>query len=561
MGGTITAFPNGFISTKTFGWSVVGGGTLNSAVADASDATYILDNTPGSANTRITWTIAPASLPAGAAVKYTYPVVRNSQAAGNGQLQMSVGTYNPPDNISYQSSGKVWTPVPTINDTVGLPAGSVPQSRSQGVANILILTVYSYPSNANIEDHRLYQVKAQVQYVDSPTVSAVGLYPPSANTLTTRPGVQWGFNSVDNFSQYEYRVALWKQTDVALFSGGRSAFEANANNPWLTSFVGTDSLTHTPIWVSNKTTGSSGWVQSSDTNVGPDVDLVNSTAYTYYVQVSALHSGERLYHPTSMGILDFTQSLTTPTVPTSVTPTWVGSPNYRGSISVVYPSQALGSWTGRQLIVQGRDSGSTSEADWKTLPTGTLEIGSTSGTAVLYDPLIAQGQSKTYRAKTLWYQTSTGYSAGSAWVTSSAITGVYNTFVLRDPYTAGSEVVAKLLGDLTSTQEEAQGAFRPLGLSYPVVISDALVGQRWNAEVMLKDKATEVALLALRKLQTPLVFHTDMADIWYWVRIGPNVTRRIDRQSNRLTESTRTSNWQLELIQVGAPYGQPAGTF
>jgi len=558
MGGTITAFPNGFISTKTFGWSVVGGGTLNSAVADANDATYIVDNTPGSANTRITWTIAPATLPAGAAVKYTYPVVRNSQAAGNGQLQMSIGTYNPPDNISYQSPGKVWTPTPTVTDTTGTPAGSVPQSRSQGVANILILTVYSYPSNANIEDHRLYQVKAQVQYVDSPTVSSTALYPPSANTLTSRPGVQWGFNSVDGFTQYEYRVALWKQSDVALFSGGRTAFEAAANNAWLTSFVGTDSLTHTPVWVSKT---SNGWVQAPDTNITPTVDLVNSTAYTYYVQVSALHSGERLYHPTSMGILDFTQSVTTPTVPTSVTPTWQGTPNYRGQIVVAYPAQTLGAWTGRQLVIQARDATSTNEADWMTIPNGTIEIGASSGSQTRYDNLAYHNQTRHYRAKTLLYQTSTGYSSGSAWVTSSSITATIDAFVLRDPYDDTSAVVVRLNGDLSASQDEIQGEFRPLGSQYPVIVSDTVVAKKFSVEILVTSRAMEVALDKIRAAENPLVFQTDMQSLMYWVRMGSSVQKNLYRQSSRRTESLRTQSWQTTLVVIAPPAGQPYGAF
>lgn len=563
MGGTITVVPDGFIASLTRGWVVVGGGTLNSAVADASDATYITDTTPGAGSTRITWTLATSALPAGAAIKYTYCNVRNSQAAGNGNLTMSIGTYNPPDGISYQSPAKIWRPVAITADTAGVAAGTVPQSRSQGVLDLLIVSVLQYPGGAVVEDHRIYRVEGKVVYVDSPTVNspAPTLYPASANTLTTRPGVQWNYNSADALPQYEYRVSIWKQADVALFSGGRSAFEADANNPWRSSFVGTDANTKTPVWTSNSVAGSNGWVTSADNNVSPNVDLVNGTAYTYYVAVSALHSGERLYHPTSLGILDFTQSLTTPTVPTSVTPTWQGTPNYRGQIVVAYPVQTLGSWTGRQLVVQARDATSTSEADWVTLPVGTTEIGATSGSATFYDPLAYHNQTRHYRAKTLLYQTSTGYSSGSAWITSSSISATIDVFVLRDPYTAGSEVILKLNGDFAASQDEVQGEFRPLGTPYPVIVSDTVLAKKWNVEAVVLNKATEVALDALRQAQSPLMLQTDMPSLKYWVRIGPQVQKRVLRQTNRRTDTLRSQIWQMDLIAVAAPAGQVNGSF
>lgn len=561
MGGTITVVPDGFISSLTRGWVVVGGGTLNSAVADASDATYITDTTPGAGSTRITWTLATSSLPAGAAVKYIYPNIRCNRVASTQQLTMSIGVYDAPVGVAYQSPGKVWTPPVIIANVAGTAGGTAPQSKSQSIVDSLIISVLQYPSAAAASDHRLYRVEGKVVYVDSPTVNspAPTLFPASANTLTTRPGVQWNYNSADGLVQYEYRVAIWKQADVALFSGGRSAFEANANNPWLSSFVGTDAATKTPVWVSNTAAGSSGWIASSDNNTAPTVDLVNGTAYTYYVAVSALHSGERLYHPTSLGVLDFTQSLTTPTVPTSVTPTWQGTPNYRGQIVVAYPSQSLGTWNGRQLIIQARDSTSTNEADWMTIPNGTIEIGSGSGSQTRYDNLAYHNQGRHYRAKTLLYQTSTGYSSGSAWVTSSAITATIDTFVLRNPYDDLSALIVKLNGDLQSTQEEVQGVFKPLGSPWPIVVSDTVVAKKFDVELNIPSRAVEVAVDALRALKQPLVLQTDMQSMMYWVRIGPTIQKRINRQTDRRTESKRSQVWQMDLIVTAPPAGQPYG--
>jgi hypothetical protein len=550
MGGTLTLDPDNTYPSLTFGWVAVGGPDLDGAVADGLDTTYVTDSTPGAANTRISWSLSTAALPAGSAINYSYPVIRNSQPTGNRQLTMSMGTYYPPDGISYQSPGKVWTPTASIVDTSGAAAGAVPQSRSQGVVDLLFISVLQYPSSAFAEDHRIYKVQGKVVYVSAPTPASPALYPPSANTLTTRPGLQWGLNSPDSLAQYEYRAALWKLSDVTAYAGGRAAFEAAVE----TVFSPAGYTGHAPKWTSG------GWVKSSANNVTPDVDLDGTSQYVWYVQTSALWANERLAHPTTMGILDFTQAITIPAVPTSVTPTWLGAGSWAGSVSVPYPAQALGSWTGRQLILQAKDAGAVDESAWRTLPGGVREIGAGSGTAVFNDPYVYSGQSKTYRAKTLLYKNPEGYSSGSAWVTSANITGSYSVFVLRDPNDNLSTTEFRILGDLEAQHDEVQGSFRPLGSEFPVVISDSITGRRWSLEVLVKTKLQGIMLENLREARTPLVLHTDMAFLWYWVRFGPSVSKRTIRQPGRASDNPgRTEIWRVELIEVAAPAGQPNG--
>jgi hypothetical protein len=549
MGGTVDIFPNAVVTPPTAGW-VATGGTTVTAVTDASDASYISDTTPGSTATKIQWTLTDTALATGAAVKYAYPMVRYSQAAGTtalaGYLTAATarGTYSSP-------RGR-FTPSSSIQENNLPTGGAVPQATSQEMVNNAKLTIEQYLNTKVADDHRVYRAWMRIQYVDSPTASAVALVPSNANTLTTRPAATWAYDSVDGLAQYEYRVALWKLSDINLFPGGRTGFETDPD-PYVfgSGFLGTDSQMHYPKWTSG------GWVKSADTQVQPDKDIDGSSAYVYYVQVSALHAGERLAHPFQFGSLDFTQSITIPTVPTSVTPTWASS-TWTGSISVVYPAQTLGSWNGRRLIVQARDSGSTDESSWRTLPQGTSEIGAGSGTIAFSDPYIYAGQSKTYRAMTLLY-TTTGYSSGSAWVTSSNIVGVYDRFVLRDPYDWASATECKILGDFQASHDEIQGSFRPLGSRFPVVVSDALIGRRWNVEVLVRTQAISVKLDTLREAMTPLVLHSDMPFQWYWVRIGPQVQKRLIRQPGRVTESTRSQIWQMELIEVAPPPNQPNG--
>lgn len=554
MGGSVTINPDGTIASRTFGWTGVGG-TLITAVNDASDATYINDGTPVGNATRITWTMGTSSLPAGSAIKYVYPIIRNSQALGNSKLSTSVWCYTPPPNYSYTSPAGNWAPTSTIKDTQSLPAGAVPQNLSQAVLDQLVVQLQQYPSNNAAEDHRIYKVSALVQYVDSPTVSTLAIDPVGGATLTTKPGITWAYNSTDGLAQYEYRVALWKQTDVALFTGGRTAFDADIDNAFLASFVGTDALVHTPIWVSKDANGVAGWKVSPDTAAVTDVELDGTTAYTYYVQASSLHAGARLAHPTVGGFLDFTMALTLPTQPSAITPTWQRDFQFQTQVQVTVPSATLGSWTGRRVQVERRLVGG-SATDWKLIPLGTQEAGAGAGTLTFYDTLVAVNRQVEYRTRAI-YWSSLGYTSASTYRVSTSVTSDYNVFVLRDPLTLNSAVVLRWLGDLTSAQEEVQGQFRPLASDKPVIVSDAVLGQVFSVEARVKDVATETALTALRALQTPLVLQTDMTDRWYWVRFGQNVGRTTYRQNNRTTATTREQNWTFQLVEVQPVPGQP----
>jgi len=555
MGGTLTLAPDGFIATKTFGWVVVGGGTLNSAVADASDATYITDTTPGAANTRITWTLATSALPAGAAVKYSYPVIRNSQPTGNRQLNMSLGTYNPPDGVSYQSAAKVWTPVAGIADTSGTAAGAVPQSRSQGVVDLLIISVLQTPSSAFAEDHRLYKVDGKVVYVDSPLASGATLFPAAANTLTTRPGVQWTYNSVDGFIQYEYRVALWKLSELTLHTGTRAGFEAAPADIFdNASFTGTDALQHSAVWRTNGGVAGS-WMVGPDTNVTPDVDLDGTSQYVYYIQVSALHVNERLAHPTAFNSLDFTQAITVPTQPSAITPTWQRDFQFRTQVQVTVPSATLGSWSGRKVYVERRIVG-TPVTSWMALPVGVQEAGAGAGTLTFWDTLPAVNRTLEYRTRAVYWN-ALGYTSTSTFRTSASVVADFVGFVLRDPLDDDSAVVFRILGDLKANQEETQGKFQPLAAKFPVVVSDSIRGRSWSVDVRVKDLITEQFIDALRAKQSPLVLHTDMTDTWYWVRIGPTIGKTVFRQSDRRDATKREQVWSMDLIEVNAIPGQP----
>lgn len=550
----------------TSGWTAVGG-TIQAVLADALDTTYIHDGTTGSGDTRIQQPLSQPSLPAGAAVKYIYGKIRASQAVTTGiaaRLRAFAYAKRPSDGATYKTPDTRFTPQPAIADYQLIAGGALPQSKSQETIDNLWIDVVLDIGGGATEDHRLYKMYGIVVYVNAPTASGTALSPSNANTLTTRPPITWAYSSSDNLAQYEYQVAIWKLTDINLFTGGRTAFESNVNNIFANrvsttvngpNFTGTDAANHAATWVSALTAaGATDWTVSSDNMVTPTSDLDGSSAYVAYVRVSSQWQGERLVG-TQYDKLDFTQAITLPAQPSTITAVWQRDFQFQTKIDVTVIAETLGSWTGRKVIVERRIVGLPA-TEWRVIPAGTVEMGASAGTFTVYDTLAAVGRNLEYRARSVFWS-SLGYEASGLRKTSASIVADFNAFVLRDPLVVGSAVVFRIQGDFTSTQDEVQGNFRPLGQQYPVVVSDRVLGKRWQLQVRVKDTLPEAFLDVLRSNQSPLVLQTDMTDTWFWVRFGPSLTKSILRQADRVTASKREQTWSVELVEVQAVPGQP----
>lgn len=565
MGGTLANLdPNAApVTPPTSGWTAVGG-TIQAVLADASDATYIHDGTIGSGATRVQQPLSQPSLPVGAAIKYVYGKIRASQAVGTKRLTTFMRSQRPSDGVIYYTAKYTFQPTPTIQDFQITAAGAVSQSKSQETIDNLWIDTYLEGGGPFSEDHRLYKMYGVVVYVDAPTASGTALSPSTANTLTTRPPITWAYASTDSLAQYEYQVCIWKLADINLFTGGRSAFESNVNNIFVNrvstsvngpNFTGTDALNHAATWVSAlSTAGATAWTVSNDNIVTPTSDLDGVSAYVAYVRVSSQWQGERLVG-TQYDKLDFTQTITLPAQPSTITANWQRDFQFQTKIDVTVIAETLGSWNGRRVIVERRIVGAPA-TEWKVIPAGTVEMGASAGTFTVYDTLPAVNRTLEYRARSVFWST-LGYEASGIRKTSASIVADFNTFVLRDPLTVGSAVVFRIQGDFAATQDEIQGIFRPLGTQYPVVVSDRVLGKRWQLQVRVKDTAPEAFLDLLRGYQTPLVLQTDMTDTWYWVRFGPSLGRSILRQTDRITAGKREQSWNLELIEVQAVPGQP----
>lgn len=597
MAGVITVVPDETLQTA--GWSNVGGAaTYQAALSDASDTTYVTDTTQATTDTFLEVGLSPVTLPDGAAVKSVVPKVRASLVTGVKKLEGWV--YRDGGQLGrtiYESPASQFQPGTTIKDYVLAAAGELNQkgdgylddATTQDIINQLTFKLRLAGGGRANDDHRVYRMSADVNYIDAPLASAVALVDVNDVTKTTKPRFRWTYSSDDGLPQYAYRTIVWALADINLFTGGRAAFEADPKNIWGNdtgdtnfsgaTFTGTDGLSKTPkAWNLDPEYGTymSAWSPSPDAAWTPTQDLAGTGTYVLYVQVAALFAGNvlaRKVGAASYATFDFTMNLTPPAAPSAITGVWqypkAAAPNnvtkYATKVTVTVPAQALAGFAGRRVQVEHRLSptGSPAPSDqtWRILPVGTQEAGTNAGTFTFYDTLVPPGAKMEYRARAILYDAT--YQLPGAYTTlGSVVTAVFDAFVLRDPLDAqGGATVLLLEGDFTYSESEAMGAFRALGADRPTFVSDRLTGKTFPLRARLPDQPQANTFDAIRDARKTLLLQTDMEGTWYWVRFLEDVETTIVRQINRKASLKRNQYRDFQLAETYPVSGQPASWF
>ncbi|HET6874854.1 MAG TPA: hypothetical protein VFH70_08755, partial [Acidimicrobiales bacterium] len=434
------------------------------------------------------------------------------------------------------------------------------------------------------EDHRVYRVTLDVNYIDAPTVTGLALVDPLDVTKTTKPRFTWVVSSDDGLPQYAYRAVVWALDDINLFPGGRAAFEADPKNIFGNkaggavfasggvSFTGTDGqVKYSKAWNPDDTYGTypGDYSVSSSPSFAPNRDLAGAGSYVIYVQAAAYFSGTTLAKKegtASYAKLDFTMNLTPPAAPTSVSAAWqypkAAAPNntakYATRVDVAVPAQALNGFTGRRVQVEHRLK-SGNDTAWRVLPVGTKEAGSSAGTYTFYDTLTLPGTQMEYRARTILWDATYTLPSSTYTAAAAAVTPAFDTFVLRNPLDADEDPVQLYLeGDFAHSEAEAVGAFRGLGSDRPVFVADRLTGKSFPMRARLPHQYAATQFENLRKDQKTLVLQTDMDGEWYWVRFGPEAETTVLRQTNRKDYWKRTQIAEFTLAETYPVAGQPA---
>lgn len=534
------------------GWRLASGASIPAALADASDATFVIDDIAGTSGVGhvLDLKLATAGISATAAIKRVTPVVRHLQTAGAATLKAQVrsskavaGTY------LYETPLTSFTPTSAAQNT-SLGAGGVmiaahpltPDWTPQYTADHLRLRL---DANTNLawngtDDQRIYRIYVEVEWDEQPTVSGVAFDPSDAATRTTSPTLIWSYSDPEGTPQQAFRVVVWPAAQAA---------DSKCPGAAATSFTDSGSVPRTAtVW--SGTAADPTVTGDAATFLLPTVPATGS--FVAFVQV-ADKVGSAVRWSTAQGQYAFTMAVTAPATPTLSAASWQQVTS-RVELTAAWPGKALA--TGARLFVErSADGGNT----WVPVPGygDGVPIAPTSASSTLVvDGSCRHAVPVRYRARVL--TTDDVFEMVSAWSASiGPVTPTITQFLLRDPADlVSAPVPLALTGELSWPANEALGVFEPIGSEFPVYVSSGIRGGATDITVMVQGEAAKLALDALRGRRRVLVLQTDMAGIAWWVRLGAKYVPTLLLSTSRPNPAVRPYRVDMQLLQSFGPDGQ-----
>lgn len=485
---TATLRPDGILDASTA--TVTGAASLNAALADNSDSSYI--NIPAFGTP--SFSFGTVSLPAGAVTKSINFRARTSAAAG--RLDVSVGA------TGALAVGESFIPGSIATYTASPVATTMTQTQVDAIRGDLT-------AEFDAVTMKVYELYADLVYATVPVVTPTA--PTGAIATTTSPTVTWTYAAgSDGGVQTAYRVRVFTAAQYGI--GG---FDP-ATSP---------------------STYDTGGVVSAATSVvvGP---LDNSTTYRAYVIVSQTINGS--YHPSAWAFTGFSISLTTANISTVV-----GTPdNTNGRISVVVTRVTAGSpptWT--SVEVQRSDDGGTT---WSYVR-GANGAATSGSTFTIVDYEAGNGTTVKYRARATYLLS--GLPVAGPWVSSSNTSWTAAVDWLKDVNNPTLNRTVMVVANPVLTRSRPQGVYSVIGRTDPVVVSDVRSLPSGPLQIVTATDQEAVDLLALTA--TDVLFFQPRPGArmgQMYIAIGEVPETPVVDVYN---EPTRV--WPLSFVQVTAP--------
>jgi hypothetical protein len=554
---TVNVLPNGSDTTipgGTAGWRGNGAGTVWFAMASPVGTVYASDDIVGGpSGHQVHLTFASVSLPANAVLQSVQPHMRIFEsAAGEHSMRIQAMAWDPnTGRYVYLSPNAIWRDKPGGTLTWNLPKGQAylksPDSKHPGwtpqwVVDHLELLISSNPEvdYGSTGGHRVYAVSMDVTYNEQPTATGLVLQPSSAQTRTARPSVQWTYADPENDPQAAYSIVVWKTTDAA---------DSKCPKATATSFTASDGTRRVAV-------GGALNVLSDDNQWQVPTNLPNGN-YTAFVRV-ADEVGGTLRWSTQTGTLAWTQAVSLPPAPTSITRIW--DPQLMApKITVNVPSWTHTPATTQDVYVErSTDGGLTwdrlAAAAATDLPGQVAKSG-----IVTWDGLCVAGDLVRYRAQTS--HDDGDFQFGSAYSTATAdLQVMYSAFFLRDPTQPDvPPVYLKLGGPLEGTSDEQLGVFQPADNPYPVFVSGTVQARKFAVTASVDGEARQAALVALRGRQRVMWLQTDMLFDGRWVRFDATFDETMQMSLLRHDANRRPYSVSFTLLEC-APGVRDDGT-
>ncbi len=465
------------------------GGKASVAVSDQSDATYIRRSVNGAPMAR--FLLAAPAIPADNDIATVVPGARLRQPTSNPpklvSLAMSVpGTGKPKNKLLPIVNG------PSVRAGSGTSAYDFETPAAQGrMAGprgpwadwLTRLAVRVNDGHKASDSNRayIYEVFADVYYAARPTV-ALATDPASPVTTTSYPELGATFSAlVESWQDNEGEPA---RTEVAyelrVFS--QAQYEAAGFDPDLS----------TPLWETQGLTAPLDYIDgvtlsSEEAAETPDVPLPNG-AYRVYARGRRYFEAAQFAAWTYLALMVNVEPCPAPTLTATL-----DDANQRVVLEVT-PNAKAGATDPLTTIERSADAGAT----WEPVRGATSLAGTFATKATLYDYEAPRGVALSYRAAT--EATISDQQLVSAYATADvAGTLSCSDWNLKCPLDPSLNLLdANVNADPEWTKEEEAATFRPVGRTYPVIVSMALGGADGSLTVSTNTAAGWAALEALR---------------------------------------------------------------
>lgn len=498
-----TIRPNG--TTSTSGSPSIGGGaaSMNAAVSDNADTTYI--RFPAGVSGSVKLDMGTVSIPSGARVTSITPRVRSN--ASTPTLKRVLVEFNWIDSLgnvrnnfsTYINGGD------GVQQTVAGAAFTEPMNQSS-LDGLQVVLRLGNATTANVDVTEVY---LDVAYDEPAVVSAVAV----SSVAASSPVISWTVTDPENLPTVVSQLAVFTAAQYGI--GG---FDP-ATSPSVDRHYQKSSTTSTPVAAS----------------------LVNGTVYRAYVRVATYGDPDNTYpiqqpYWSAWAYVQWTVSL----VP-AVTPTLTATADdvNRRQVLTIQGLDTGGNIAKQKLeIERSSDSGVTFHTlprlwDGSAMVDGSnLDVSDVTQLGVFYDYEAPRHSTVRYRARSRIVDgTNNVYSAWTSTVTPTAqlASSRWVLKCLTDP--TKSIVVNNGADRVEWTDNERQSVLTPLGRKYPIVLSDSITADSGTLSLVFLDSTSFRAFEALRALRQTVLLQSPYGDNRYCRFIGARTSSHFSNGS------------------------------
>jgi hypothetical protein len=434
-----TVRPNATASGSTLFTITGGSGSLNAALSDDSDATYISKTSSITGQVNAILDFGTTTISASQRVKQVRVRARCSTPTTSGKLNVYLGTRA--DNQNYFHSALAVRGQNTSPTTFTGPYySSAPNGEawSQDTVNGLRAKITEYTESTNIG--RFYELYIDVDIAAQPTVSVSA--PTGTITTTSAPDVTWAYSDTDNETQAFYEIKVYS---AAQYGAG-----------------GFDPDTSISTW-------ESGEIASTDSSavVG---DLLLPATYRAYVKVAKSINGEPFW--SAWQYSQFTISYTPPTIPT-MNVSWSST---EGKATFTLTGAALpGAYVSQYYDIHRSDNAGVL---YDGIRNGERLIPNVSYVATAVDYEAPRTITAYYRCRSVAIDSSSNEFSSNWGTVQQVLITNDNTWwfkAVEEPSINQGSI--RVLKELDVQVPEPNTVFRPLGSDRPIVVAGLIQGQ------------------------------------------------------------------------------------